>query len=67
VTNTPEILDEVILFRNGPFFHIRRYLKGFHPELGYLHFGLTGPETVMEITVIRPKYIFSVLNSEGEG
>lgn len=56
----PEILDEVVIERSGPYHRIKRWLKGTHPHLGVLTFGFTGWETVMEVDVIRPVNKFTV-------
>ena len=57
------ILGEKILWERGPVKLVRRYIQGWHPQLGTLHFGLRGRETVMESTVIRCSQIVNI--SEG--
>lgn len=56
-----EILDEQVISQRGCFRQIRRWLRGAHPELGVLVWGLTGLETVQETTAIKPLGIFTVL------
>lgn len=58
-----EILDEQVVSRNGPFVRIKRWLRGAHPELGTLMWGLTGWETLVEKDVIRPIHTFIVENT----
>ncbi len=55
-----EILDEHVLYQNGSFKRIKRWLRGIHPELGVLHLGLTGWETVQVADVLVPMTIFTV-------
>lgn len=55
-----EILDEEILYEQGSFRRVKRYLKGSHPELGKLVRGLTGWETLVEVDVVVPMGIFEV-------
>lgn len=55
-----EILDEQIIYQNGSYRRIKRWIKGVHPELGIIIFGLTGLETFIEKDVIVPKYVFMV-------
>jgi len=49
-----EVLSEEVLYRNGVFLEVRRWLKGIHPEKGKVCWGWTGWETVQEISLIRP-------------
>ena len=49
-----EIVGEQVLYQNGSFRRVRRWIRGWHPELGQLMMGFTGPETVMEVDSIRP-------------
>lgn len=58
----PKLIATVVLYRKGPFTRIRRYWSGHHPNLGVLHFGWTGPETIEERDVLWPpmKNIFVV-------
>ncbi len=55
-----ELIEEVVLHRDGPFARVRRYYKGRHPHLGYIHDGWSGEETVQEVDVIRPSGMFHV-------
>jgi hypothetical protein len=43
-----DILDERVLRHCGPFQHIRRWLRGSHPDCGVIVRGLTGLETLEE-------------------
>ena len=50
----PEILDEQVLHEQGSFRRVRRYLRGWHPELGgILHMGWQGKETIIKCDVIK--------------
>lgn len=49
----PLVVGEQVVSIHGNTLTIRRYLKGWHPELGQLHWGLSGPETVVESTIVR--------------
>lgn len=55
-----EILDEHILHQQGSFLKVRMWLRGRHPNLGTIIFGLTGVETVVERDIIRPMGTFLV-------
>ncbi len=57
---TIEIVGERVLNESGCFRRIQRWIKGWHPELGTLIFGLTGPETLVETHSIRPMKVFTV-------
>lgn len=61
-----EVLHEEILYESGPYRRTRRYLKGKHPELGVLHQGWTGWETIQEIDVFQPKHIYYVVDPKTE-
>ena len=60
-----EILDEQIISQQGCFRRVRRWLRGAHPQLGVLTWGLTGIETYQEIGVITPIHTFTVLDQNG--
>ena len=63
VVNGKEIivLGEVILSQQGCFTNVKRYVQGKHPELGVLHFGLSGDwETIWETSIIKAINCFSV-------
>lgn len=65
-----EIVGEEVIHQQNSFRRVRRWIKGWHPELGLLTFGYTGPETVMEVDLIRPMgtYIvteFNLLSPDG--
>lgn len=50
---TPVLLSERVLERRGPLKTVRRYYRGWHPELGgKLHRGLQGLETLVEAVVV---------------
>ena len=59
------LLHEEVLEKNGAFERIRRWYKGWHPEIegGVLIMGLTGKETFIEETIIRPTRTFMVKNN----
>lgn len=59
-----EMLDEQIIYRNGPFMRVKQWFRGPFPEKGTLTFGFTGLETIVEKTVIRPLYSFQCLRAE---
>lgn len=56
----PGILDEQILYQKGSFKRVRQYLRGWHPELGKLHMGWQGRETVVEKEAVAPAATFTV-------
>ena len=59
------VLGEKILYENGPFKVIRRYIKGKHPHLGPLHIGWSKDwETVMDVTVIKARFIVEAKEPE---
>ena len=60
--STKELLHEEILEKHGAFQRVRRYWKGWHPELedAVLTNGWTGKETKQEIDVIRPSKTFRI-------
>ncbi len=59
----PRILGEEILYQQGGFKRVRRYLAGYHPHLGALHFGWAGLETIQETDVISPIRLINVTGS----
>lgn len=62
----PEVIDEEILYQNGSFSRRRRWLRGHHPHLGVLIWGLTGPETFQEICTVKPTITVTVLPAPPE-
>lgn len=52
----PELLGTVRIHLQGPLYRVRRYYRGIHPNLGTVHLGYTGLETVEETIVIVPLY-----------
>ena len=63
-----ELLQEEILFKSGAFERVRRFWKGWHPELenAKLGMGWKGKETEQEVTIIKPSKTFKVNNEEGK-
>lgn len=57
---TPELLGTIVLHQSGSFMQVRRYYRGIHPALGVITWGLTGWETMVETSVIRPIGTFIV-------
>lgn len=55
-----QILDERIIEEQGSFKRVRWFIQGHHPELGRLHFGWSGKETIIEKDVITPIKKFEV-------
>lgn len=55
-----EILDEQIIHQCNSFKRVKRWLRGKHPQLGVLHMGYTGWETIQEADVITPMMTFTV-------
>jgi len=62
----PEILGEQVISQNGSYKHVRRWLRGVHPELGKLVRGITGWETLQEIDVIKAKGTFFDVSLESD-
>ena len=60
------IVGEVVLHEHGSFRRIRQYIAGWHPDLGVLHFGWSGRETIVERDVISPVRLltFNVATSQ---
>lgn len=56
------ILDEHILYQSGSFYRVRRWLKGIHPDLGTIIWGLSGFETVQEIDVVKLMFQVTVVS-----
>lgn len=59
-----EILDEQIVYQNGPYMRVKRWLRGVHPKLGTITYGLTGWETLVEKDIIKPNRTFYVYENE---
>jgi len=59
-----ELLYEQVLEEKGSFKRVRRWWRGWHPDLGKLISGWQGEETVQETTVIRPRIIIEVRDGE---
>ena len=60
-----EMVGEQILYSSGSFSHVRRWVKGKHPHLGKILYGLTGWETEIEMDVIKLR-LFSVVEVVNE-
>lgn len=56
-----DILNEQVVSRSGSFVRIKRWLRGVHPELGVIMWGLTGWETLIEKDIIKPIHTFTVV------
>jgi len=63
---TNEIVGEQILYSNGPFRRVRRWVKGKYPNLGRIIYGFTGWETEIEMDVIKPVRTFLVAEEVNE-
>jgi hypothetical protein len=55
-----EILDEQVISGNGSFSRVKRWIKGWHPEVGTLSFGLQGEETIEDKSFVKPIGTFEV-------
>ncbi len=59
-----EILSEELLYKQGSFRKVKRWLRGKHPSLGILippHVGLSGDwETMVELSLVSPTIIVNV-------
>ena len=62
----PEVISEETIYQSGSFSHKRRWLRGHHPRLGVLIWGLTGPETLQEIHIVKPLFTVTVLPAPPE-
>ncbi len=60
----PDVLDTHVVCKMGSYMQIRRWLKGHHPHRGQILWGWSGKETLEEISVIKPKYICTILDNE---
>ena len=60
-----EMVHEEIIYSNGSFLHVRRWVKGKHPHLGKILYGFTGWETEITKSVVKPKHLF-VVKEENE-
>lgn len=65
VESDPEVLDEQVLYQQGVYRRVRQYLRGWHPELGVLHMGWQGQETIVEKDMIRASVKFMVQSADG--
>jgi hypothetical protein len=55
-----ELLDEKVVFQNGPWQRIRRWWRGIHAGRGTITRGWSGWETVEERDRILPLHSFTV-------
>ena len=60
-----EILNEQVLYEQGCFRKVRRWIKGWHPE-GKLTMGYQGKETIQTIDQIEPQGTFEVRQENKE-
>jgi hypothetical protein len=60
------VLGELEIVRRGCFRSVRRYLAGWHPHLGRLHYGWSGQETIVERDLVSPVRLFVVGEREEE-
>lgn len=60
----PEVLDTKVVSQVGPVKHVILCIRGWHPELGKLQWGLQGQETVIETDTLTPTRVIQV-NSNG--
>ena len=60
------LLDEWLLYQSGSLRRVRRWYAGHHPNIGgQCIVGFTGPETVVEVDVIRAVGKYWVKEPEG--
>ena len=57
---SPEILNEKIVWIRGLHITRQRWLKGVHPDLGTIIWGLTGWETVVVFDSVVPSRVVQV-------
>lgn len=58
-----EIVGEQVISDCGGFRRIKRWIKGWHPQLGQLTWGLTGQETIIEKDCFFPTHTFTVVEN----
>lgn len=56
-----EILDQHILHQQGSFYKVRRWVSGWHPHLGLLTWGITGKETIIETSIVKPHVEYKIV------
>lgn len=61
-----KVLDYIVLRKQGSYSRVRIYISGWHKDLGLLHFGWSGKETVIEKDVITPIGVFYAETEESE-
>lgn len=62
-----EILHQEVLYHSGSYKRIGYYLRGWHPKLGTLRMGWSGPETLVEIDAIHPIATYEVKEDKSAG
>lgn len=55
-----EVLDTLVISQVGSLRHVIRCIRGWHPELGRLQWGLQGQETVIETDTLTPIKVIQV-------
>lgn len=55
-----EVLDTFTIYQQGGFRRVVEYIRGWYPELGKLHIGHQGQETIIERTILTPIKTFNV-------
>ncbi len=67
----PEILGEQLLYKQGSYRRVRRWVRGKYPELGLLippHCGLSGNwETIVDVDLVSPMLTVKVDSPDGLG
>lgn len=56
-----EVLDTFIVCQQGGFRCVLEYVRGWYPELGRLHVGYQGQETIIEKDILTPTRTFNVI------
>lgn len=56
-----KVLGEEVIYQKGPVKSVKRYIAGVHPELGTIHQGWSGWETIIETTVVKATHTFKVV------
>lgn len=63
----PAVLDTKVVSQVGPIRHVIQCIRGWHPELGRLQWGLQGQETVIEKDVLTPLKVIRVSSNGSNG
>lgn len=56
-----DLLDEQVIWAKGSLMEVVRHWRGWHPQVGQLHWGWSGKETIEQAVVVRPTHVFTVL------